>query len=561
MGMLRILEVVLGIQFQEKVHISEGDFMKILRTISAIFVVVIFWGCVAPQANHSTLPGRPLNAYKYVVVIAPTYEGSVVDQYGVAAKISGMFQAKGLTVLSQEAGFALSQEERSKLIVCGIAHNHTPDGFGGSYANIKLTVINSFGETVYTGTGRYQGLSIIDDLSGASREAFKGFAATYTGFNPGMALSSSDVFGDVEVIEKSEGDLKKYFDENQMTLDPIEGIWEEITDNKYRVGIFKNEGAGNREFVAIIIESVSSYWQPFQVKMEIRTTAYPKIYSISYYMADHSKQSITATIDEIGFLKLSLKNNKGERFDSNFIKHYPKMQKDGDRSYSGIALPRSLSSGSGFVISNNGLIVTNHHVVAGASSIKVTFPAFEKSFEASIALKDVSNDLAVLRIMDPEYLNFSKGLPGIPFGINSGDNTRLGESVFTLGYPLSDILGDKPRLSTGSINALYGIQDDPRLYQISNPLQPGNSGGGLFSENGDLVGIVVSSLNAKYFYEEASIIPQNVNFAVKKNYLTNLISMMPEGDDILGRKSSISSDKLPDKIEKLTPFIVAIKSY
>jgi ankyrin repeat protein len=200
MGMLRILGVVLGILFQEKVRISKGDFMKSFRIISTVFVVVIFWSCVAPQANHSTLPDRPLDAYKYVVVLAPTYEGSVIDQYGVGSKTSEMFQAEGLTVISQEAGLKLSQQEQQKLIVCGIIHNHTPDGFGGSYANVKLTVLNSDGETVYTGTGRYQGLSIIDDLSGATRQAFKGFAANYTGFNPGLLQSSSSENDDLNQL-------------------------------------------------------------------------------------------------------------------------------------------------------------------------------------------------------------------------------------------------------------------------------------------------------------------------------------------------------------------------
>jgi ankyrin repeat protein len=165
--------------------------MKNLNTVYIFAALSVLLGCVAPQANHSTLPGKSLNAYQYVVVLDPNYEGSVIDQYGVASKVSAMFQAEGLTVISQEAGFNLGKQEQQKLIVCGIIHKHTPDGFGGSYANVKLTVLNSDGETVYTGTGRYQGLSIIDDLSGASRQAFKGFAANYTGFNPGHIQSSS----------------------------------------------------------------------------------------------------------------------------------------------------------------------------------------------------------------------------------------------------------------------------------------------------------------------------------------------------------------------------------
>ena len=533
---------------------------RTLRIIQMIFIIVIF-GCVTPQGNYSTLPGRPLNAYKYVTILVPNYDGVVSDKYGVTAKLKKLFEAEGIIPVSSEAALSMSQDEKIKLLICGVEHNHTPDGFGGSYASLKLTILNTYGETVYSGTGRYQGLSIIDDLSGATREAFKGFASNYSGFNTGLVLSPTDVFGDVEVIEMSEPELKAYLDITSPTLDPIEGIWEEITENKYRIGVLKNDTGGKRDFAAYILESGNSYWQPYQLKMEIRNTAYPKIYSINYFMSDHSKQSTTATIDDVGFLKIPLKDNKGARFESTFIKHYPKLSQDESVSVSGVKSPHANSSGSGFQISNEGIVVTNHHVVSGSSSIEVTFPAFGRSFKAKIILKDVSNDLAVLRIIDLKYPEFAKTLPEIPFGLDGDSRIRLGESVFTLGYPLSSILGEQPRLSTGSINALFGIQDDPRLFQISNPLQPGNSGGGLFDEEGNLVGIVVSSLNAKYLYEEISVIPQNVNFAVKGNYLTNLISMLPEGDNILSRSSTISEDKLPDKIEKLTPFIVAIKTF
>ena len=99
------------------------------------------------------------------------------------------------------------------------------------------------------------------------------------------------------------------------------------------------------------------------------------------------------------------------------------------------------------------------------------------------------------------------------------------------------------------------------LFQISNPLQPGNSGGPLFNQKGELIGIVVSSLNAKYFYENIGVIPQNVNFAIKSTYLQYLISMIPEGDEILKRKSLIKQDKMEEQIEQLNPYIVQVKSY
>ena len=108
---------------------------------------------------------------------------------------------------------------------------------------------------------------------------------------------------------------------------------------------------------------------------------------------------------------------------------------------------------------------------------------------------------------------------------------------------------------------MYGLQDDPRLFQISTPLQPGNSGGPLFNNNGDLIGVVVSSLNANYFYENIGVIPQNVNFAIKSTYLINLISMIPGGDEILNRKNLVKQNKMEQQIEQLNPFVVQIKIY
>jgi S1-C subfamily serine protease len=125
---------------------------------------------------------------------------------------------------------------------------------------------------------------------------------------------------------------------------------------------------------------------------------------------------------------------------------------------------------------------------------------------------------------------------------------------------LGDVLGKSPKFSSGNINSLYGIQDDPRLYQISNPVQPGNSGSPLFSEKGELVGIVVASINAKYLYEEADILPQNINFAIKSDYLINLLSMLPEGDKAIKRSTKLTGREIENQVKLLTPYILQIKA-
>lgn len=215
--------------------------------------------------------------------------------------------------------------------------------------------------------------------------------------------------------------------------------------------------------------------------------------------------------------------------------------------------------GTGFLLTKYGYIVTNYHVVENSKSIEVLFPNNNnQTFSAKIEIKDIQNDIAILKIEDFKFENLS--IPDIPFSISANKNPKVGQEVFTLGYPLGNIMGSKPRISLGIINSEYGFKDDPRMYQISNPIQPGNSGGPLFNLDGELIGITVSSLNTKYFYDNLGVIPQNVNFAIKISYLENIITLIPEYSIILERPNRLKGTKLEDQIKHLSPFIVKIIS-
>ncbi|WP_346854590.1 serine protease [uncultured Draconibacterium sp.] len=134
------------------------------------------------------------------------------------------------------------------------------------------------------------------------------------------------------------------------------------------------------------------------------------------------------------------------------------------------------TSASGFAITTNGIIVTNYHVVENAESIKVKGinSNFDKSYDAKVVVFDKNNDIALLKLTESETMKLS-----IPFTLRT-ELAKVGESIYALGYPLRASMGDEIKLTNGIISSKTGFQGDATTYQVSAPVQPGNSGGPLF---------------------------------------------------------------------------------
>ena len=111
--------------------------------------------------------------------------------------------------------------------------------------------------------------------------------------------------------------------------------------------------------------------------------------------------------------------------------------------------------------------------------------------------------------------------------VGSVRDVKEGTSVYTVGYPMPSELGSRAKISEGIVNSQTGIEDDIRMFQMSVPIQPGNSGGPLLNSQGQVVGVVTSTLNNRYFLVKKGVVPQNVNFAVKINYALPLIQSVP----------------------------------
>ncbi len=206
-------------------------------------------------------------------------------------------------------------------------------------------------------------------------------------------------------------------------------------------------------------------------------------------------------------------------------------------------------NGSGFFINEKGYIATNYHVVKDASSIQVEYfqKGKKKTFSAKVIVSDKQNDLAIIRINDPNFIN----IPKIPYVFTSTIKD-VGTEVFALGYPIADVMGDEIKFTDGKISSKTGIEGDITVYQISVPIQPGNSGGPLFDSKGNLIGITSAGLNKEYFNSE------NVNYAIKTTYLKNLIDVLPE-KITLPNNTTIYTLPLTEKIKTLSDFIPIIR--
>ena len=159
------------------------------------------------------------------------------------------------------------------------------------------------------------------------------------------------------------------------------------------------------------------------------------------------------------------------------------------------------STGSGFYVSSQGHILTNAHVVQGCVECK--FPSVGR---VQVLAQEDSTDLALLQAHTP--------MPHTIAAFRQGRGIRSGASVVVVGYPLRGVLASGANVSTGSVSALAGPGDDRRLIQITAPVQPGNSGGPVLDAAGNVVGVVVSKLDALKIAESTGDIPQNVNFAI-----------------------------------------------
>ncbi|HWD20640.1 MAG TPA: serine protease, partial [Verrucomicrobiae bacterium] len=160
---------------------------------------------------------------------------------------------------------------------------------------------------------------------------------------------------------------------------------------------------------------------------------------------------------------------------------------------------------------------------------------------------DKVNDLALLKVS-------GAGFHALPLSHRA--TAELGESVFTIGFPNIEMQGTAPKYTDGKISSLAGMMDDPTEYQISVPVQPGNSGGPLCDNNGEVVGIVVARLNDMEMLRSQGVLPQNVNYAIKSQYASKLLRKVADAAAALPKESPAKSANVVPSVEDAVAMIM-----
>lgn len=192
------------------------------------------------------------------------------------------------------------------------------------------------------------------------------------------------------------------------------------------------------------------------------------------------------------------------------------------------------SLGSGVIISENGYIVTNNHVIESADEIKVTIPTSKKEYDAKVIGTDEKSDLAVIKI-DAKNLNAIK--------LYNSDKVKLGDVVFALGNPF----GIGQTITQGIVSATgrssVGIVEYENFIQTDAPINPGNSGGALINSAGYLIGI-----NSAIISKSGGNV--GIGFAIPSNMVEKIVKVLIEDGEFIRAYLGVSIADVGDELSK-----------
>ena len=353
----------------------------------------------------------------------------------------------------------------------------------------------------------------------------------------------------------TKGDFIAYFDTRLSELDPIEGVYY-VSFNKKAVNRDNGSSSSNgtkSNFIAVIRdvnnrEEFRAYFIDGETPWGYWVKKFVRIgESNPYAVMNNDEKSTWADdgkliLEDPSHFEVTLRQGG-----NNWYNWY--VQCDFVRDYPNAAIMEQIQqaewTGTGFAVAD-GYIATNYHVINGAKKINIKGVNEDdgETYKGYVVATDREHDLAILRIVDKKF----KGLEeAIPYCVGK-TVPEVGDDVFVLGYPKTNTMGQEVKLTNGIISAESGFKGDASMYQISVPVQPGNSGGPLFDNDGNVIGVVC----AKHADAE------NANYAIKVSYLFSLVNSSGIGIK-MPNKNNVSSKSLSKTVKKVKPFVYLIE--
>jgi S1-C subfamily serine protease len=340
-------------------------------------------------------------------------------------------------------------------------------------------------------------------------------------------------------VVKNESSLKEYFKNNDTPI--LEGVYTVKSTNanlNYKIALL--EGVDDKFYgyqLSGFMYNVEN-WKTGEVRTIFEKTSVDDFYNVTW-LNDYKKQELSEIVE--------MKNGVTTSFGNyNMIKLYPEV---GSRnSTESKKTGEWAGNGSGVIISKSGHIITNHHVIEDADYIEVEFILDNQlqKFSAEIVQVDKINDLAILKIFDVNFNGVNE--PPYNFKLRGSD---VGTKVYAYGYPMAlTIMGKEIKVTDGMISSKTGFDGNITTYQITAPIQAGNSGGPLFDEQANLIGINSSGIRKD--------IADNVAYSIKTSYVSNLLDILPKSID-LPSSNKLKSLPLTKQIKEISKYVVLIK--
>jgi TPR repeat protein len=264
--------------------------------------------------------------------------------------------------------------------------------------------------------------------------------------------------------------------------------------------------------------------------------------------ADQNETNAIRNLDVVSMSMTPLQIDEGQRLSMEFVVRKQggaSNRAEGQDSALVGTLPRFTATG--FFVTDDGWLVTCYHVVENAARIDIRTKA--GTFPATLVRADKTNDAALLKVAGK-----SSALP-----VASSRGVKPGAPVFTVGFPNIGWQGFAPKLAKGEISSLSGMQDDPREFQLTVAVRPGNAGGPLVNGCGNVVGLVEAQLADKGSFEITPSLPQSV-YAMKSSLVNVLLESVPEVSAKL-KEPNNTEEKFEDAAKEAENAIVLVLVY